>query len=109
MKEVECKHWCEKEEVLLVGVVAVQLVFNWGHSSTSLAASCKSEWELHAMMPLHPNVNRLAAQYISDVPSEMYAQLPDALQELCKFGSCALHVVPACKLRLLDCFKLPSK
>ena len=65
--------------------VWLQMIFNFGHASSSISAAYQMEWLMHAIMPSHPNLNRFLGQFVSGVPDEMFAALTPPLQEL---GEC---------------------
>ena len=71
------------------------MVFNFGHTSSSISTAYQTEWLMQAVLPSHPNLNRFLGEFVSDVPDDMFAALSPLQQEL---GAWAWTVVVVCTL-----------
>jgi hypothetical protein len=67
------------------------MVFNYGHTSTSISTAYTAEWLMQAVLPSHPNLNRFLTEFVSEVPDEMFAALTPVQKEL---GGCLRPPLP---------------
>jgi hypothetical protein len=66
----------------LLVFLGLQMVFNFGHTSSSISNAYQTEWLMQAVLPSHPNLNRFLGEFVSDVPDDMFAALSPLQQEL---------------------------
>ena len=65
------------------------MVFNYGHTTSSMSTAYTAEWLMSAVLPQHPNLNRFLGEFVSDVPDDMFAALTPDQKELGTWEACA--------------------